>query len=349
MRASLRVLLSDVIDYAGLFPPARLPLDTALRNYARYRQEPQAWMLARFICPAGRLGELDPYVSELFGAGPPLRVSVLGRGGDSTEKFLENLKPDLSAARVFRERHGGRVRVECFETRLPGEILGAESHRSAPALLSRAGDVFQEAGLADLARVYEVPLAGDYRRAVNAVASNLSMLNAGLPATVPPQSEEGKDYVARVFEVDSGAPQPAPAGIKLRCGGLEAAAFPAVEQVAAVIAECGAARVPLKFTAGLHHPTRRPDVGIGTHMHGFLNVFVAGVLTYALRPEYHDLLAIVEEEDPRQFRFEDDFLSWNEAEATIDEIMYARRQRVVSFGSCSFDEPREDLRALGLL
>ena len=40
MRGSLRALLTGIIDYAGLFPPARLPLDQAVRNYGRYRNEP---------------------------------------------------------------------------------------------------------------------------------------------------------------------------------------------------------------------------------------------------------------------------------------------------------------------
>ena len=57
MNASLRALLSGVVDYAGLFPPAGLPLDQAIRNYARYRQGSDAWMLGRFVIPAARLAE----------------------------------------------------------------------------------------------------------------------------------------------------------------------------------------------------------------------------------------------------------------------------------------------------
>ena len=88
MFASVRALLAGVIDYAGLFPPAKLPLDQAIRNYARYRQEPEGWMLGRFVCPATRLAELGPYREELFDSGPPFEFSVLGRGGDSPDQFL---------------------------------------------------------------------------------------------------------------------------------------------------------------------------------------------------------------------------------------------------------------------
>ena len=52
MKACQRALLSELFDYAGLFPPARLDLDTAVRNYACYLDEPEAWMLSRFVVPA---------------------------------------------------------------------------------------------------------------------------------------------------------------------------------------------------------------------------------------------------------------------------------------------------------
>ena len=40
---------------------------------------------------------------------------------------------------------------------------------------------------------------------------------------------------------------------------------------------------------------------------------------------------------------------WDDAEATVSEIEYARRHCVISFGSCSFDEPLGELRELGLI
>ena len=71
MLPSVRAFLSGIIDYAGLFPPARLPLDEAIWNYARYRTEQESWMLGRFVIPAASLGELDSHV-HLFSARSPL-------------------------------------------------------------------------------------------------------------------------------------------------------------------------------------------------------------------------------------------------------------------------------------
>jgi hypothetical protein len=348
MFVSLRALLNQIVDYAGLFPPARLSLDESIRNYARYQREPEGWMLARFICPAARLAELDPYVGELFKSEPPLRISALGRGGETSDEFLENLKLDLDAASEFRSRNGEHAAVGCFETRLPGDIDNVEGRADVQTVLAKAGELFEAAGFAALPRFYEVPVRGDCQQTVNAVATSLAMLNRGLPTDSSPMDSAGSYAIA----ASADEPQIATgrtAGIKLRCGGLEPAAIPSVQQVATVIAQCCSAGVPLKFTAGLHHPTRQLDAGLGTHPHGFLNVFVAGVLACALGLEYHDILALVEEEDVRQFRFSDDFIAWCDAEATVSEVEYARRHRVISFGSCSFNEPREELRELGLL
>lgn len=138
-------------------------------------------------------------------------------------------------------------------------------------------------------------------------------------------------------------------GLKLRTGGVTAAAFPTTEQVAYVIEQCRKAHVPLKFTAGLHHPLRRFDPSVRTMIHGFLNVFCAATLAHAAAFEFHDILAVIEELDANAFQFSDEYLSWNDADASVDEIVIVRRNGAISFGSCSFDEPREDLRALRLM
>ena len=60
MFARLRALLSEIIDYAGLFPPAALDMRTAVRNYAAYGAGDDSAMLGRFVVPASRLSELGP-------------------------------------------------------------------------------------------------------------------------------------------------------------------------------------------------------------------------------------------------------------------------------------------------
>src|SRR5262245_39353072 len=115
MSPSLRALLNGLIDYAGLFPPARLPLSESLTNYLRYRSESESWMLGRFICPASRLGELAGFADAIAASGDPLVCSALGRGGDTEETFLAGLGADLADIRECRRRHGGQVAIDVLE------------------------------------------------------------------------------------------------------------------------------------------------------------------------------------------------------------------------------------------
>lgn len=58
MPESLRALLANVIDYAGLYPPAALPLPDAIANYRRYLVSPQAWLLNRLVLPMEKLHDV---------------------------------------------------------------------------------------------------------------------------------------------------------------------------------------------------------------------------------------------------------------------------------------------------
>lgn len=59
MVESLRALLANLIDYAGLYPPAGLPLPAVTENYGRYLASPESWMLNRLVLPAAALGEVQ--------------------------------------------------------------------------------------------------------------------------------------------------------------------------------------------------------------------------------------------------------------------------------------------------
>ncbi len=55
---SLRALLTHLIDYAGLYPPAGLPLPAVAENYKRYLASPESWILNRLVLPHSKLAEL---------------------------------------------------------------------------------------------------------------------------------------------------------------------------------------------------------------------------------------------------------------------------------------------------
>jgi hypothetical protein len=115
--------------------------------------------------------------------------------------------------------------------------------------------------------------------------------------------------------------------VKLRCGG---AVVPSVEQVSDVLAACHDAGVVMKATAGLHHPLRRGSE------HGFLNLLCAAVLAHA---GVADVREILEEES---------FDALPLSSLGADEVVSTRARLFKGFGSCSWREPVEDLRALGV-
>ena len=242
MKQSLRVLLEHLIDYAGLFPPAALSMQDAVRNYARYRDGEYAWALGKFVVPQARANEVP---REL-----PLSILGVDEVKATTEEEVAEFPPN--------------VYVEIADITLL--------------------DAIQRHG----------------QRA------------------------------------------------KIRTGGITPDAFPAVDDVAGFLRACKAKGVAFKATAGLHHPLRcvkpltyEPNAPLGT-MHGFLNLFLAAALL-----EHAE--AILGETDPHAFSFEDDRATWRGHAVTTEELRTMRRDFATSFGSCSFEEPINDLEELGWL
>ena len=137
-------------------------------------------------------------------------------------------------------------------------------------------------------------------------------------------------------------------GYKLRTGGVTADAFPTSAQIAAALVTPATHQHPIKFTAGLHHPLRPFRDEVKTKMHGFVNVLGAAVLAAEHRWDAKQAATMLEDENAASFSFGDDSFAWREWKIDVERLRY-RRQFVASFGSCSFDEPRDDLRALRLL
>lgn len=317
--ASMRAFMGEVIDYAGLFPPARLPLGEAIENYGRYRQGPERWMLSRFVIPALRLRDLTDMAGKRFQTSDPYRFSILGSGGQDSAGFLKAVQDDVEAVEAFREAHGAGVSADFYEARLPEAVVARGDVMEMNGMVSAAGNLLAENGLRPF---FEATLGPTWR-----------------------------DMVAVTVQAIGGYNNAAGqrAGFKLRCGGLDAAAFPSQYQVAHVIAVCRDADAPLKCTAGLHHPIRRYDEGVRTKMHGFVNVFAAGILARAYRLPEHEIAAVVADENPAHFVFDDKMFTWLDRVVSTAKIHTIRQENMISFGSCSFDEPREDLSLLDWL
>jgi hypothetical protein len=294
--AALRALLEQAIDYAGLFPPAGLALETALQNFAAYLDSDESWMLGAFVLPLRQFSAAADLLPSLK-LSRPLRVSALApkdSDGSDLEKILGEMRHAIAGS-----ARDGKMTVSQAEILWPKN--GANDSLGANA---------ESLGNAGVKIFWEAP-------AVSAAETIASL--AG--------------------HAD---------GFKLRTGGLTADAFPSDELIARALVATARHCVPIKFTAGLHHPVKNFHSSVQTKMPGFLNVLGAGVLALEHRWDEAQTAQIIAEEDAAAFVFDEENFRWRDWKIATAQIKTHRRF-VTSLGSCSFDEPRDDLRALGLL
>jgi len=179
------------------------------------------------------------------------------------------------------------------------------------------------------------------------------------PGPLPAQVETLEAKLARKLSLPTYCEAPLsaiPDGAfaKARTGGLTPDAIPSPESLAEFLVEATARRIAFKATAGLHHPLRsmRPltyaaDSPCAT-MHGFVNMFAAAAFAWR-GAERRLVLDVLNDADATAFRPTERELGWRERSLTAAEIRSARRDFAHSFGSCSFEEPVADLRAMGWL
>jgi hypothetical protein len=188
---------------------------------------------------------------------------------------------------------------------------------------------------------------------------DVAELKASTPNEIAHQADDLPSAFTAYFEIPVpgdistlvGAISSAGARAKIRTGGITAEAFPRPEAVIDFIAACRRARVAFKATAGLHHPLRgeyrltyAPNSSKGL-MYGYLNVFLAATLLHGGEKEV-TALQVLEESDPDAFGFDDDSIVWRARRVSTEDILASRSGFAISFGSCSFREPIDELAHL---
>jgi hypothetical protein len=142
---------------------------------------------------------------------------------------------------------------------------------------------------------------------------------------------------------------------KVRTGGVTPEAIPSADHLAEFLHAATVRQLPFKCTAGLHHPlparrplTYQPESPLGT-MHGFWNVLFATGLLMSGAIDRQSVRELLQDQQSTSFQFGRDHLAWRSFRLSLAEAEQLRRHGFVSFGSCSFCEPVEDLRQLGWL
>lgn len=293
MTPTLATVLDGLFDYAGLFPPAALPMEEAFQEYVRHVGNPdEAWVVDCFVCPVAWLPELLKLPARRT---EPIDVTVLGTS-------IEGLRQDERGVEAFLEAAAGRFSVASYEVKI------------GPT----------------------VPDVGALRKLGRSELFELVYLEV-------PWSEAMEDSLVAIAECDQDR-----LCAKARTGGLEPAAFPSSDALAAFLKACNDLDLAYKLTAGLHHPIRRFDDGLQAWMHGFLNVAAAGALGFEHDLTRSEMATILEITEREALSFGETTLrvgSWEIGVDGLDDY----RGLFLAIGSCSIREPLDDLDALGLL
>jgi len=289
---AVEALLTRIIDYAGLFPPASLDMESAVRTYQGALRSDESWMLGNFVLPAKRLAEFARTFNEVCcdEREQPWMLSVV-----CTE---EDVRDD---ARMIDDFQEGAAFLAAFEAK----AIHDTAAWNTLAVLARGPMRYIE---------FPPELAGEV-----------------LPVLV--------EHGARA---------------KIRTGGVTAPAIPPPETIISFLRTCEEKRVAFKATAGLHRAlrgVRRLTYEMGSpeaKMHGFLNVFFAAGLAQNGAVDEALMKALLEE-NPVAFQFEDGLIAWRDERLTLEQIVHLRSTLAISFGSCSFSEPVDDLKEMGWL
>lgn len=291
MRSSLTRLLQEIIDYAGLYPPANLDMKPAVARYAAAIKGREKWLLSRFVCGTDRLNELAEVLGD-FSDISFLPVSVVAMAGKNRGEWEDSLAASAQAMNAFEKRVGDRAAVEAFEIRIPDSE-------------GIAGYIRDLNGFSDADVFVEVPW-----------------------------DKSQDDALAALAETEW-------LGAKARTGGATAADYPSALALAGFLRQCVDLELPFKLTAGLHHALPRPEQG--TTMHGFLNVITAATLAFTEDLSPRELERLLKDTDPKGWKFTQVGFEWRGNEVGLEDIEEVR-SLFLSIGSCSIDEPLEDLQ-----
>ena len=333
MKESLRTFMHGLIDYAGLFPPADLPLNEAINEYLEQLRSENATMLSRFIIPMSKLNELDDFV-PLFSDIGPLRLSVLGGGGNNDHEYLKKINQNIADINNYREKHSNKIHIDVIECKMATNSPSRSTMQEVTTKLNKNG-------LTHYHEFTKLPYVG---------------INYSTNEDESSWDEIIVPTVKLISEMEG-------AGVKLRCGGVVKEAFPSVEQIAAMIQTCVLVKTPMKFTAGLHHPIRHFADEYDEFMHGFINTFSAGIFAMTFptpkntQEKYRMFILLshmIADQNAENFSFSNDSMSWKvgdnrnaQFEIDVEKIENARKKGMISYGSCSFQEPIDDLAQLG--
>ena len=307
--STLESFVHELIDYAGLFPPAGLEMPTVVKNYAEYLYSPKRDMLARLIVPAARLAEFEKTAADLLPkkAENPWRISALV---PPLNEDQSDFKFAISGIVQFNKRHAdpanGLAVVDVVEIKTP--TVG-----HVQRTLSQMPE--------ELSAFLEIPHQDDPSASIRMIANCRSghrffakIRTGGVtPELIPPSSQ-----VARFLHV-------------------------CAEQLVGLKATAGLHH-PIRNEFNLTYESDSPR----GRMHGFVNVFVAACFAFGCSISVEEIETILEFDSADAFSVKEGQLCWGDYALSAAKVSRIRQEFAISFGSCSFTEPTFELEQTSL-
>ncbi|MBA0126635.1 hypothetical protein H0B56_13870 [Haloechinothrix sp. YIM 98757] len=224
----------------------------------------------------------------------------------------------------------------------PGDTfhLGLIADTGADGLRSAVGAITGDERLEQAMVEFPLRVTGEEEPRAAARAAVAAVEDAGvaedLPVYLEPVALSDVDELVAAVAGRAGTWQ---VGLKFRCGGATAGAFPGPEELARAVVSAARAGVTIKTTAGLHHAVRYTDPDTGFDHHGYLNLVLAVARAVAGSQAGAVADTLRSRDTPELAR---------QARSMTSRAAGATRRALASYGSCSTAVPVTEAAELGL-
>ncbi len=311
---SLNIFMNKLLDYAGLFPPAKLPLYESLVNYSSYTKHKQNGWLGKFILPINKINECIEIMTKqnvFNNVENKLEFSIILNSCEKFNDLNDFIKNDLLLIKKMEKNLSTQVTIDSIELYPPKEVY----QPNKVTLFSNMLEIVNEAFHSEkniTAKFIEVPFSENINEYIDLIAK-YNIKNSD-----------------KIF-------------VKLRTGGVTPEHIPSAYHIAQAIRLCAEQQIPLKATAGLHVPVPNDNPEVGARLHGFFNIFSCLLLCYSKLLTITEMEHIITDYSYSDFYFTQTGLTVGNKFISNENMSELRNSFIKSFGTCSFLEPIEHL------
>ena len=310
MSKALHELLSESIDYAGLSGIAPLPMREALLEFVTHHQSGIKKLVSHFVMPHHQLKELAKFSDRRDRIDGPLNLCIVGPEVENLQQFKSvvlNIEKDILAV---HSGFPGESRTNILELMLPRtsvENLNPEElvkALEAVVITSANSRLLPHRVFFEIPKdTFDVLLA---KKIIKVIAlHNKSILKRKID-----------NYLF--------------SGFKLNCGNVEIGNMPSSEYLAEILLYARDANVAVKFGGDVAVTLPKFDYNTNLNQHGFLNIFMAGILAYTQDLNVEEAIEVLDEKNPDNFLLRDGYVAWRELAAPTMEIKMLRMLSITS-------------------